>query len=133
EGLGLAQIDQDTPMVTTRRHGRRAQVEPEIDGLLARATRLRQMLKDTERLLEIPHGLTAGPPPGHGLLPRLSAVGHRPFPTPPLAGPGGPGARPVRPPGPPPAPPAPPQCEHAAPAAAPTGGCRRPLRGSGHA
>ena len=35
EGLGLAQIRQDTPKVA-RRQERRAQGEPEIDGLLAR-------------------------------------------------------------------------------------------------
>ena len=35
EGLGLAQIRQDTPKVA-RRKERRAQGEPEIDGLLAR-------------------------------------------------------------------------------------------------
>ena len=38
EGLGLAQIRQDTPKVA-RRQERRAQGEPEIDGLLARGVR----------------------------------------------------------------------------------------------
>ena len=44
EGLGLAQIRQDTPRVA-RWEERRAQGEPEIDGLLARVARLRQMWK----------------------------------------------------------------------------------------
>ena len=42
EGLGLAQLRQDAPKVA-RRQERRAQGEPEIDGLLARVARLRQM------------------------------------------------------------------------------------------
>jgi hypothetical protein len=42
EGLGLAQQRQDTAQVT-RRQERRAQGEPEIDGLLARVAVLGQM------------------------------------------------------------------------------------------
>ena len=52
---------------------RRAQGEPEIDGLLARVALLRQMREGAERLLEVPHGLAVGRP-RHGLLPRLPAV-----------------------------------------------------------
>ena len=52
---------------------RRAQGEPEIDGLLACVALLRQMREGTERLLEVPHGLAVGRP-RHGLLPRLPAV-----------------------------------------------------------
>ena len=52
KGLGLMQIGQDTLKVARRREGR-AQSEPEIDGLLARVVRLRQMREGTERLLEI--------------------------------------------------------------------------------
>ena len=52
---------------------RQAQGEPEIDGLLARVARLRQMREGTERLLEVPHGLAVGRP-RQGLLPRLPAV-----------------------------------------------------------
>ena len=72
EGLGLAQRRQDTPEVA-RRQERRAQGEPEIDGLLARGALLWQMREGAERLLEVPHGLAVGRPP-HGLLPRLPAV-----------------------------------------------------------
>ena len=57
-----------------RRTERRAQGKPEVDGLLARVARLRQMRENTERLLEIPHGLAVGRP-RHGLLPGLPAVG----------------------------------------------------------
>ena len=72
EGLGLAQERQDTPKVA-RRMERRAQGEPEVDGLLARGALLRQMLEGTERLLEVLHGLAVGRP-RHGLLSRLPAV-----------------------------------------------------------
>ena len=59
EGLGLAQICQDVPTVAERTE-RRAQGEPEIDGLLACVTLLWQMLQGTERLLEIPHSPPVG-------------------------------------------------------------------------
>ena len=72
ESLGLTQRRQDTPRVA-RREERQAQGEPEIDGLLARGTRLRQMQKGAERLLEEPHGLAVGRP-RQSLLPRLPAV-----------------------------------------------------------
>ena len=72
EGLGLAQICQDTPKIAERAE-RQAQGEPEVDGLLAGVARLRQMREDTERLLEVPHSLAVGRPL-HGLLPRLPAV-----------------------------------------------------------
>ena len=52
---------------------RRAQGEPEIDGLLARVALLWQMREGTERLLEVPHSLAVGRP-RHGLLPGLPAV-----------------------------------------------------------
>ena len=50
-----------------------AQGEPEVNGLLARVARLRQMREGTERLLEGPNGLAVGRP-RHSLLPRLLAV-----------------------------------------------------------
>ena len=56
EGLGLAQICQDTPQVA-RRKERCAQGESDIDGLLARLTVLWQMREGAERLLEVRHGL----------------------------------------------------------------------------
>ena len=37
-----------------------AQFTPQVDGLLARVTRLRQMLESTEPLLEGPYSLTVG-------------------------------------------------------------------------
>src|SRR6516162_3403398 len=55
QGLGFVQSRQDTPKVAGRQE-RRAQGEPEIDGLLARVALLRQMRKGAERLLEIAHG-----------------------------------------------------------------------------
>src|SRR5262249_22119610 len=57
EGLGLAQHRQNTPQVA-RRSERRAQDEPEINGLLARITCLRQMREGAECLLEGLHSLT---------------------------------------------------------------------------
>ena len=39
---------------------RRAQGESEINGLLVRVARLRQMRQNAERLLKIPYGLTVG-------------------------------------------------------------------------
>ena len=49
------------------------QGKSEIDGLLTHVALLRQMREGTERLLEIPHGITVGRP-HHGLLSRLPAV-----------------------------------------------------------
>jgi hypothetical protein len=72
EGLGLAQICQDTPKIAERAE-RYAHGEPEVDGLLAGIACLRQMWEDAERLLEVPHRLTVGRHL-HGLLPRLPAV-----------------------------------------------------------
>jgi hypothetical protein len=72
EGLGLAQSRQDTPHIARRRE-RRARVEPQIDGLLARGTRLWQMRQGAERLLEIRYGLAVCRP-RQGLLPGLPAV-----------------------------------------------------------
>src|SRR4030095_13355619 len=48
EGLGLAQICHSVPQVATWVE-RRAQGEPEIDGLLARVPHLRQMRESMER------------------------------------------------------------------------------------
>ncbi len=56
EGLRLTQAAEDPP-VLSERHERIAQVEAQIDGLLARGACLRQMRQGTERLLEGPHGL----------------------------------------------------------------------------
>jgi hypothetical protein len=56
EGLSLAQIYQDTPKIAEQAE-RRAQGEPEVDGLRKCVTRLWQMREGTERLLEIPHRL----------------------------------------------------------------------------
>src|SRR5260370_23687374 len=72
KGLGLMQISQDTLKVARRRE-RRAQGEPETDGLLACGTCLRQMREGTERLLEISSSLVVGRL-YHGLLPSLPAV-----------------------------------------------------------
>src|SRR5439155_20207966 len=71
EGFGLAQISHSTPKVT-KRSERRAQGEPEIDGLLTCVALLWQMREGTERLLEGPHSLAVGRP-CHRLLPRLAA------------------------------------------------------------
>ena len=54
EDLGLAQTYQHTTKVA-RWNERRAQGEPEIDGLLARGACLWQMREGIERLLEIPY------------------------------------------------------------------------------
>src|SRR5207245_8519361 len=67
ERLGLAQICHAAPKVP-RRVERRAQRKPEIDGLLARAARLRQLRERPKRLFEVPHRLTVGRP-RQGLLP----------------------------------------------------------------
>jgi hypothetical protein len=72
ESLGLVQICQSAPQVATRVE-RRAQGEPEIDGLLARVARLRQMRERTERLLEVSHSFVVSRP-RHGLLPCLPAI-----------------------------------------------------------
>ena len=131
EGLGLAQIRQDTPRVARRRSAeRRASRRSMACSRVSRC--LRQMREGAERLLEVPHGLAVGRP-RHGLLPRLPAVrqGLVPHLTPQgmvgqafdLLGSAG-HQRALR---------GPRQCGHAAPAAAPGGGCHRPPRGSGHA
>src|SRR5262245_57241821 len=73
ERLSLTQIRQDPPDIA-RRKERRAQGKPEIDGLLAYDTRVRQMREGTERLLEILRRLAISRT-CHGLLPRLPAVG----------------------------------------------------------
>ena len=72
EGLGLVQVGQDT-LIVARGRQRGAHGESEIDGLLARVTRLRQMREGTERLLEVRDGLAVSRP-CHALLPRLPAV-----------------------------------------------------------
>ena len=72
EGFRLAQVRSGYAQVA-RRQKRSALGESEIDRLLARVVRLRQMREGAERLLERPHGLSVGRP-RHGLLPRLSAV-----------------------------------------------------------
>ena len=59
ESLGLAQTRQDRPQVAQRKE-RRAQGEPEVDRLLMRVARLRQMRQGPERLPEVPRGLTIG-------------------------------------------------------------------------
>src|SRR4029450_9735353 len=73
EGLSLTQRHQNTFQLTSRKE-RRAQGEPEIDGLLTRGALLRQMPEGAERLLKIPHGLTVRRA-RQGLLSRLPAVG----------------------------------------------------------
>jgi hypothetical protein len=75
QGLGLAEQHQDPPKLAERAE-RRAQGEPEIDGLLARGARLRQMRKGPERRLERPHSFAVGRP-RDGLLFRLPAVRDR--------------------------------------------------------
>jgi hypothetical protein len=50
-----------------------AQIEAEIDGLLACVTCLWQTRQDADRLLKIPHSLPLGRP-RHRLLPGLPAV-----------------------------------------------------------
>src|SRR5215475_11682641 len=72
EGLGLAYQRQHTPEVA-RRKERLVQGESEVDPLLARGARLRQMWEGAERLLEVFRRLAVGRP-RHGLLPRLPAV-----------------------------------------------------------
>src|SRR5438128_9048397 len=66
---------------------RRAQGEPEVNGLLACVTLLRQMREGIERLLEIPHSLAIGrlrhrlfsrlPAVRQGLVPHLTPQGMR--------------------------------------------------------
>src|SRR5215510_14954869 len=75
QGLGLPQRRQNT-LRGARRQERRAQGEPEVDGLLARGTLLRQTREGTECLLEVPHGLVVGQST-QGLVPCLPAG--RPF------------------------------------------------------
>ena len=58
--LGLTQQRQDASKVIGHRTERRAEREPEVDGLLARVVRLRQMRKDAERLLEVSYGFAVG-------------------------------------------------------------------------
>jgi hypothetical protein len=72
KGLGLLQIGQDTLKVPRWRE-RRAQGEPEVDGLLAHIVCLWQMGEGAERLLKIPRGLTVSRP-RHGFLPRLPEI-----------------------------------------------------------
>jgi hypothetical protein len=72
KGLGFAQRRQDAPKLTKRAE-RRAQGEPQIDGLLDSVAFLRQMRQSTERLLKIAHGLAVGRA-CQGLLARLPAV-----------------------------------------------------------
>src|SRR5882762_9342213 len=72
EGLSLAQICQDTPKIAEQEE-RRAQGEPEIDGLLACVALLWQGREGVECLLEVSHRFAVGRP-GHGLLPGLPRV-----------------------------------------------------------
>src|SRR5215471_6212092 len=72
EGLGLAQICQDTPQVAGWLE-RRAHGEPEVDGLLACVSYLWQMRESAQCLLKISHGLTIGRPL-HGFVPCLPTV-----------------------------------------------------------
>src|SRR5215467_13737246 len=72
QGFRLVQSHQDTAKIAERAE-RRAQGEPEIDGLLTRVTPAGEMLEGTERLLEVPCGLTVGRL-CQGLLARLPAV-----------------------------------------------------------
>src|SRR2546422_11102166 len=74
QGLGLLETRQNT-LRGARRQERRAQGEPEVDGLLARGTLLRQPREGTEGLLEVPRGLVVSQPT-QGLVPCLSAVCH---------------------------------------------------------
>ena len=73
EGFGLTQIRQYTPRGDGHWSERRAQGEPEVDGLLTRVAPLWQMRQGAEGLLEVLYGLAVGRP-RHGLLPRLPAV-----------------------------------------------------------
>jgi len=57
EGLRLTQADEDPP-VLSERHERIAQVEVQIDGLLARVTRFWKMLQGPQRLLKTRDRLT---------------------------------------------------------------------------
>src|SRR5688572_21732140 len=72
KGLSLVQVCQDTLQVVSRLE-RRAQGEPEIDGLLARGALLWQMREGTEGLFEVPYSLTVRRA-RQGLLPRLPAI-----------------------------------------------------------
>jgi hypothetical protein len=59
ENLGLVQINHSA-FQGTRRVKRRAQVEPEIDGLFVRVVPFWQMREGLEGLLEVAHGFAVG-------------------------------------------------------------------------
>ena len=84
EGLGLAQVFEDRPVISERKE-RIAQVEAQIDGLLDGVTTVREMLQRTQRLLEARHRLAVGrarhrlgpglPAVAQGLVPHLAPQG----------------------------------------------------------
>src|SRR5919108_467118 len=59
EGLGLAQVVEDRPVVAEHKE-RMAQVEAQIDGLLQGITTFREMLQRAQGLLEARHRLAVG-------------------------------------------------------------------------
>jgi hypothetical protein len=74
EGLGLAQIRQNTPKVAERTE-RRTQGEPQIDGLLRRVAAVGEVLQGNQCLLEGSPCLSIGRA-GKRLVPSLSEIGH---------------------------------------------------------
>ena len=131
EGLGLAQSRQDPPQSpdgesAVRRASRRSMACSRVSRCSGRCW------KGTECLLEVPHGLAVGRL-RHSLLPSLPAVcqGLVPHLTP--QGMVGQALNLLGHPVPSRALRGPQRCGHAAPAAAPGAGRRRPLRGSGRA
>ena len=59
QGFGLAQVVEESPKVA-KHDERSAQVEPEIDGLLAQVATVGEMPQGHERLLEVGHRLPIG-------------------------------------------------------------------------
>ena len=84
EGLSLAQ-NITHPHEFSQRKERRAQVEPQIDGLLVRVTTLGEMLQGQQRLFTARHRLAVGrvlgrlgtcePAVHHGFVPHLAPQG----------------------------------------------------------
>ena len=111
---------------------RGAKIEPQIDGLLDRLARLRQMRQGLQRLLEaggcLPVGRSREAP-----WPRPDGGSARPSPTPHPGSRGGRAARRARPGGRRRAPRWPRRSGRGGRAAAPGAGCRTPPRGSGRA
>jgi hypothetical protein len=73
EGLSLTQVCQGT-LPVVRGLERRARRKPQVDGLLTRGTRLRQVPEGTECLLEVSHRLAVGRV-GQRMLEGIGALG----------------------------------------------------------